>query len=137
VSAEIENETGRKRLGTLRDELLSLHKTLIDSERIGYEQTFGTIASPSEFLRLLINDPWFVWLKPLSGLITRLDEILDDDDEPVTAKQTADLSNEVSALLTPSEEGEGFGRQYFEALQREPAVIMAHAAVVRWQRASH
>ncbi|MEO5956195.1 MAG: hypothetical protein ABIR36_10975 [Nitrospiraceae bacterium] len=35
----------------------------------------------------------------------------------------------VRALLAPSEEGTGFGKHYYEALQREPAVVLAHAAV--------
>jgi hypothetical protein len=32
-------------------------------------------------------------------------------------------------LLVASEEGQGFARSYFEALQREPDVVMAHAEV--------
>jgi hypothetical protein len=31
--------------------------------------------------------------------------------------------------LTPTEEGEGFGRQYYDALQRGPDVVLAHAAI--------
>ena len=29
-------------------------------------------------------------------------------------------------LLTPAEEGTGFARNYFEALQRDPAVVLGH-----------
>jgi hypothetical protein len=32
-------------------------------------------------------------------------------------------------LLMPSAEGEGFGRQYHDALQRAPDVVLAHATV--------
>ena len=35
----------------------------------------------------------------------------------------------VRTMLTPSEEGNGFGRHYYDALQREPDVVLAHAAV--------
>ena len=46
-----------------------------------------------------------------------------------TALNTATLLASIQTLLTPSEEGAGFGRQYYEALQREPDVMLAHAAV--------
>ena len=41
------------------------------------------------------------------------------------------LVDQVEQLLTASEEGEGFSRRYFEALQRQPAVVLAHADVRR------
>jgi hypothetical protein len=37
----------------------------------------------------------------------------------------------VERLLTASETGEGFQRRYYEALQRQPAVVLAHADVRR------
>ena len=51
-----------ERLARLREALLHLHKALVDSERVSYEQTVGTIPSPNHFLQLLTNDPWFAWL---------------------------------------------------------------------------
>jgi hypothetical protein len=137
VSEKVEDVSSRQRLSALREGLLDLHKALIDSERIGYEQTFGNIGSPNDFLRLLLEDPWFQWLRPLSAFISRLDETLDDREVPVTEKIASNLVAEISTLLTPSEGGEGFGRHYFEALQREPSVIMAHAAVNRLKSAPH
>jgi hypothetical protein len=55
-----------QRLDELRQRLLDLHKTLVDYERVTYEKTFGAIASQNEFLQLLIKDPWFAWLHPIS-----------------------------------------------------------------------
>jgi hypothetical protein len=43
----------QQRLQELRNELLNLHKALIDSERVTYEQTIGAIQSPNHFLQLL------------------------------------------------------------------------------------
>jgi hypothetical protein len=45
------------------------------------------------------------------------------------------LVDQVEQLLTASEEGEGFSRRYFEALQRQPAVVLAHADVRRGLKA--
>jgi hypothetical protein len=119
-----------ERLQQVRDALLKLHKTLVDSERATYEKTFGTIPSPNHFLKLLTNDPWFAWLHPISLLVVSMDEALDEK-EPLTAEKADALLKQSSALLIASEAGEGFSRQYFEALQRDPDVVFAHADVVK------
>jgi hypothetical protein len=73
----------RQPLQELRDALLDLHKTLIDSERAVYETNVGPINSPHHFLQLLSGDPWFAWLRPVSQLIVAMDEALDAK-EPLT-----------------------------------------------------
>src|SRR5579872_3547035 len=93
----------------LRDALLALHKTLVDSERVTYEQTIGAIQSPNQFLQLLTHDPWFAWLHPLSELIVRLDEA-EEEKEPLTAADKDALVNQIRALLVPSETGEAFSK---------------------------
>ena len=120
----------RLRLQELRRNLLALHKTLIDSERLSYEQTFGPIESQNRFLGLLINDPWFMWLHPLSELVVLIDEAMEAE-VPVTTEDMARLIVHARNLLKASEEGDGFARSYFDALQREPDVVLAHADVVR------
>src|SRR2546422_8551212 len=99
----------RKRLEEIRQALLTLHKALVDSERITYEQTVGAIKSPNHFLQLLTRDPWFAWLQPLSQLIVSMDEILDAK-EPLSAAVVEAQVKEASRLLAPSESGEGFSR---------------------------
>src|SRR5881394_1206041 len=96
VNENRSEDAARKHLQALRDALLKLHKALIDSERIGYEQTFGPITSPANFLRLLTQDPWFAWLRPLSGFITSLDETLDAK-EPITQNRVQELSKTARA----------------------------------------
>jgi hypothetical protein len=114
----------------LRLKLLDLHKTLIEYERITYEQTFGAIKSPNQFLQLLIEDPWFAWLHPLSELVVQMDEMLEDD-EPLTSTLVNRIFAETRNLLKASEQGQGFGRSYYEALQGGPDVVMAHASVMK------
>jgi hypothetical protein len=120
----------RTRLVALRDALLQLHKTLVDSERVEYEKTMGPISSANEFLRLLSNDPWFAWLAPLTRTLVNIDESLEGE-EPLTEDQMNNFASSVFALLIVDETGHGFGKQYFEALQRDPDVVMAHAAVAK------
>jgi hypothetical protein len=120
----------RKRLEEVRHALLTLHKTLVDSERVTYEKTVGAIGSPSQFLKLLTTDPWFAWLQPLSQLIVSMDEALDAK-EPLTDATVNAAVKEANVLLSPSEIGEGFAHHYFDALQRDPDVVIAHADVMK------
>jgi hypothetical protein len=112
----------------LRLALLRLHKVLLDDERVCFERVHGRISSNGEFLQLVLGDAWFAWLRPLSQLIAQLDEALEEDDVTKRARLST-LVSSIRTLLTPSEEGDGFGRHYYDALQREPDVGLAHAAV--------
>ena len=123
--------TIQQRLQQLRNVLVDLHKALVDSERVGYEKTFGAIQSPNHFLQLLTTDPWFAWLQPLSQLIVSMDETLDAK-EPLTAALVDAAVKEAGVLLAPSESGQGFSRHYFDALQRDPDVVLAHAEATKF-----
>lgn len=125
----------KQRLAPLSTALLDLHKVLIDSERTEYEQTVGTITSPNHFLRLLTDDPWFAWLHPISLLIVLIDEATEEKKGPLTARTVEDLFTRTRELLVATETGDGFSKHYYEALQREPAVVMAHAEVAKVLRA--
>lgn len=134
LSIQSEPEGIRQRLTELRDALLRLHKALMESERTGYEQTFGKIASPYQFLKLLTEDPWFAWFRPVSQLIAAIDETLDAK-TPLTAAAVDALVSRARTMLVPTESGQGFSQHYDEALQRDPDVVFAHAAVAKLLRA--
>src|SRR5688572_31487117 len=108
MNEELADQTSKQRLSELREGLFSLHRALIASERVGYEEAFGSIGAPANFLRLLLNDPWFAWLRPLSGLMAAVDEAIDGK-EPLTQRRTEELLKAARDLLRPDEEGEGFG----------------------------
>lgn len=108
--------------------LLRLHKALLDDERVSYERVHGRIPSNGAFLQLVLGDAWFAWLRPLSLLMAQLDELSETKKASSTVEIAALLAS-LRRLLTPTEEGEGFGKQYHDALQREPEVVLAHAAV--------
>lgn len=122
--------TGLTRLRAVRPNLDELHKLLLTAEKEEYESVFGRISSPGAFLNLLLKDPWFAWLRSLSGLMANIDETLDAR-EPITEQQAESLLKETLALLTPSEQGIGFPKEYFDALQRDPDVVMTHAAILK------
>lgn len=120
----------RDRLTNLRNGLLKLHKALLDSERAIYERDVARITTTGQYLQLVLNDPWFAWLHELSQFIVLVDETLDFDDPP-TAADADRLIAQARDLVAPSENGASFGRRYFEAMQRDPAVVLAHRDMMR------
>jgi hypothetical protein len=120
----------RQRLDAVRQAVLKVHKALIDSERGTYEQTVGRIQSTNQFLQLVIQDPWFAWLQPISQLIVSMDEAVDSE-SPLTAAQVEAFIRETSRLLAPSDIGEGLSRHYHDAMQRDPNVVLAHGELIR------
>lgn len=125
----------RARLRELRARLLALHKVLLDDAKAAYEMDRGRVGSAAGLLQLVINDPWFAWLHPLSELVVRIDETIGPD-APATESDGAALVDQIERLLSPAENGEVFARRYFEALQRQPAVVLAHADVRRALKAT-
>ncbi len=134
ISSRAEPAGLRQRLTELRAALQQLHKTLLDSERLSYEASFGRAVSSYDFLHLLTSDPWFAWLAPVTHLFADMDALLDAK-EPLAAASVDALMQRTKILLTPAETGEGFARQYDEVLQRDPDVLFAHVTLMKLFRA--
>lgn len=117
-------------LADLRSGLLKLHKSLLDSERERYERDIERVNSSGQLLTLVLHDPFFAWLHELSELIVLIDETLDAE-EPASASEAGRLLAQARTLLTPAESGKGFRKEYFEALQRDPDVVIAHGGAMK------
>ena len=115
------SEDVRVKLRDLRTRLLQLHKVLLDDARAAYEMDRGRVGSTGKLLQLVINDPWFAWLHSLSELIVRIDQSVEPG-APTTAVRFDGVTRRF---------GQGFARRYYDALQRQPAVVLAHADVRR------
>jgi hypothetical protein len=125
-------DPARDRLTSLRNHLLRHHKVLLDSERAAYERDVQRITSTGQYLQLVLNDPWFAWLHELSQFIVVIDEKLDDKEQPATTEDADRLTARARDLIAPSESaaGNGFHRKYFDAMQRDPDVVLAHRDMV-------
>ena len=133
--------THQESLSQVRRTLLDLHKALIERERAQYEKAHGSV-SAAEMLRLLIGDDRFSWLHPISAVIVRVDELISNANErrrPNPARpamtpeqvsaETAALLRETRDLLT-GDAPDGFRERYDAALQRDPAIVLMHQAVM-------
>jgi catechol 2,3-dioxygenase len=125
----------RARLTELRTRLLALHKALLDDAKAAYEMDRGRIASAGALLQLVIHDPWFAWLHQISELVVRID-VMTAADAKAAEPDAKALLEQVDRLLLPSETGDTFARRYYEAIQRQPAVVLAHGAVKRLMKTS-
>jgi hypothetical protein len=119
----------RAKLTELRTALLRLHKTLLDMERREYERKHGHV-STGELFRLVLDHQQFGWLHNISEFVVRLDETLAGE-APITGEDTRSAIGMARKMFVPSESGDAFQKKYFDAIQRDPAVVMEHAELAR------
>jgi hypothetical protein len=112
----------RPHLIALRNGLLRWHKSLLDAERAAYERDVARITSTGQYLQ-------FAWLREISQFIVIVDETLAQK-EPATPLDAARLIAKARELLVPSGSGSEFARRYEEAMQRDPAAVLAHGEMM-------
>jgi hypothetical protein len=119
----------RRKLVALREALLRLHKSLLDMERHAYEKEHGAV-NAGELFRLVVDDPQFSWLHNISEFVVRIDENLASE-ENVTEKDSHIAVSLARKIFAPTESGDGFQKKYFDAIQKDPRVVMEHAQLAR------
>jgi hypothetical protein len=118
------------RLAQVRQSLAELHRALLDAERRELELETGRLAS-AQYLKFLLEDPRFAWLRPVGRMVATLDERLHQAEKtstPVSEEDARVLSEQVAKLLTLRVNLES-GWRYRDWLQRDPGVVLAHAAL--------
>jgi hypothetical protein len=111
-----------EQLVEVREALDGVHKRLLDATRADWETLRGPIAGPGQFLELLMADPFFAWLRPMSRLMADIDEATDAD-EPPTPEQVDLFVKRVQELLTHE--------RYLHYLQISADLVIDHAALRR------
>jgi hypothetical protein len=123
-------EASLKQLREVRLKILRLHKALLDSERVTYEQVHGRIRSSGEFFRLVIEHDWFSWLRPISQFIVQMDDVLNAK-QPVAPDQVNELLKQAQKLLQPAAEGTTLETRYYQAIQRDPEIASMHGELLK------
>ena len=122
----------KERLEAVRMALLRMHRLLLDVERARFEQVRGRIPNNMTFLQIVINDPWFEWLRPMAQLVLLIDERASDKKVLLTGDEARGLFDRARALLRPDPDGDTFQRLYAQSVQESPAL-----AVLAGQIAQH
>jgi hypothetical protein len=117
----------RSLLTDLRQALLKLHKTMLDWERTAYDRVHGRTTGHA-LLQAILNDPQFAWLRPLSELIVRIDELLEGD-VPDMPGEAGVIVAQARKLVSPGEQGGHYAERYQTALQEYPDAVFAHRDV--------
>jgi hypothetical protein len=107
--------TDKETLRYARNILLSLHKSLIDFERAGFEKLNGPM-NAGLFLSTLLENENFAWLRKFSMLIVEIDEMFDLKDGATDEMIRANLTK-IRDLVSMSEADELFRAKYQFALQ--------------------
>ncbi len=115
-------------LPALRNQLLSLHKLLMNTERAAYEKEGHVIESPMQFLQLLMEHERFTWLRQLSQMVVKMDEAMEEK-PPITKERADALVGEARHLLLGSDEPGSFAVRYAKLRAREAEVAAAHAQI--------
>jgi hypothetical protein len=121
-------DSERRLLTDLRRTLLPLHKTLLEWERKIYERKHGRKMGGAELLRTIVADPQFAWLHPISELIVRIDQSLDEE-APDTTVDVDAIVAQARRLVAPDQTENPYAERYLAALQEVPDVVVAHGKV--------
>jgi hypothetical protein len=114
----------------LRDawkQLMPLHRALIDAASAEYSASIAPVSGPTHLLRLLQEDPFFEWLRPLTSIIVDLDTMSRTDFEradvdAIAARLDRHFGNNADAVFTA---------RYVPLLQRDIDVAAGHANLRR------
>jgi hypothetical protein len=119
------DQAQRIRLNDLAQALRSTHSTLLEVVKKEYESIHGTIKGPFAYFQLVTGDPIFQWLRPLSGMMASLDDLLDNkrDLKPSDAEK---FKLEVEKLFQSSELADAFATHFHARAKLEAEVKTRH-----------
>lgn len=121
----------RANLKSLSKALLRLHKTLLDAAKVDYEAINGKIASIGQYFQLVVDDPYFAWLRKLSSIIALIDEAVSVR-RPATESEAKGLLNEAQILLNFQDNDEEFNDKFQTALQNNPEAVLNYNEALRF-----
>jgi hypothetical protein len=121
-------QSDRQLLHDLRRALLHLHKVLLEWERAAYERVHGRM-SAAGLLKVIVSDPQFAWLRPVTELIVRIDSALEADADQVVDVDA--LVTQTRAIVAPDDPAGTYAQRYHAALQELPDAVIAHSGVTK------
>jgi hypothetical protein len=110
----------RAKLDDLARALRHLHSALLEAVKLDFEKLNGKVGGPFHLFQLVTNDPFFQWLRPLSGLMASLDELIDEK-RLLSDTEILEVKTSVLSLFEQSDPS-GFGAN-FETRVRDSQLV--------------
>ena len=129
VPDELTTALSAARLRALRTGVLALHKAALDAERARYEQAHGPIGGPQQVLRLVMDDPFFAWLRPLSDFVIQADIRLSDK-KALLPSDVDRFASHLRSMVQSGSETDRFAVEYRRTLQNVPEVVVLHGELI-------
>jgi hypothetical protein len=123
--------TPRAQLAAVSLQLRAVHESLVEAVRAGFEKLHGRIEGTGALLALVLEDPLFAWLRPMSALLAELDGAVDDPEAAVDGRKSREVRDRLARWTSVTGEPDEFAEVYRVYLQSDPKVVMAHAALKR------
>lgn len=115
-------------MSTLKQDLIGFstalrhfHSSLLDLTRLEFEQRSGTQPNAFTLFNLVMGEPSFQWLRPLSGLVATLDEVIDAK-APLGNPQVRDLERAIGELFSALEPKYAEFRNEYGRFKNDPRV---------------
>jgi hypothetical protein len=94
VAAKLKTDNkNREEVRVFSESLIKIHRILMEGEFAKLEQVHGKL-SPVTRLQMLLHGPELAWLRPLSQLMAKVDEVLFQK-EPIEEKRRAEVLHEM------------------------------------------
>jgi hypothetical protein len=116
-----------KNLKEIRNELLGLHKTLMEIERGNHEANHGKITNVQLF-NLLFEHENFIWLREISVLVSAIDE-LSASKQGIDQEAANSLFAKAKVLFDETDEFQEFKKKYQANLDTETEVAFHHVKI--------
>ena len=112
----------RNKLDALAKALKAYHKALLHFARGEYEFLHGPVKNEFELYSLVMNNPDFQWLRPLSGLMATLDDVLDSKNTTLTGRNVEDVKGALGLLYSDTHPRFADFRAGYARAKSDPAV---------------
>lgn len=122
------SDDSRDKLNELSRTLLQVHKALLAFQKAEQENTDRRQLTPQELLQALFANPDFEWLRTLSSLVARIDEVADDK-TALHAKAYEEFMSEIRNIFNESDLHGEFKSRLNNALLKDSMVRQQIAAL--------
>lgn len=117
-------------INNLFRQLLRVHKSLLDFQKIVTEALEQKRYSPYETLNMAMNHPDFAWLRKISGVMAAMDEATSDKKNPPNESTLKDFARVLSELFSESTQDVDFKTRFNIAVARD-SQLAAEVAKLR------